>query len=64
MNLSIYDLNGKLVAELLNQHKNNGKYSITWEGNNQFGQPVPSGIYVVKLSLEESSKSAKLVLMK
>lgn len=64
VNISIFDLRGRLIADLLNQHQNPGQYNIVWEGINQTGKSVPSGVYIAKLSLEGASRTEKLMLMK
>ena len=57
--LSIYDINGKLVDVLIDEHFSAGKHSYKWNASN-----YASGVYVCKLSFAGSSQVQKLVLMK
>jgi PKD repeat protein len=40
------------------------KYSVTWNGTDNYGNPVPSGIYFYKISANGSSTSRKMLLLK
>jgi hypothetical protein len=64
VNLSIYDINGKLVKELVNEDRGEGLYSVTWDGTNQNGINVSSGTYFGKLISRESQQQIKLLLIK
>jgi len=43
--INIYDISGRTVKNLLNLNMNPGSYNINWNGVNNFGQKVNSGIY-------------------
>lgn len=45
MNLRIYDMSGKQVADLVNEQQSVGDYSVEWRPNN-----LPSGIYIATLT--------------
>ena len=63
--LSIYNLNGRLVSTLVNAIVNPGKYTSLWNGVDSFGNPVSSGIYFVVLeSNKKPIQTQKLVLLK
>jgi hypothetical protein len=63
--LSIYNLNGRLVNTLVNAFVNSGKYTSVWNGVDSFGNPVSSGIYFVVLgSNKKPIQTQKLVLLK
>ena len=62
--LTIYDSNGRLVAQLSNQLFEPGLYSYSWDGTNQFGEPVTSGIYFYHLSGSSVSKAGKMILLR
>lgn len=48
--ISIYDLSGRLVKNLLNSHQNPGKYSVVWNGKDNTGKVLPSGVYFCKIN--------------
>ena len=65
ISLSIFDLNGKLIKELINQNNiNPGNYSFTWDGKNQNNIEVSSGTYICKLVSGNYSDQIKLLLIK
>ena len=64
VSLNIYDIQGRLVSSLVdNSFYSSGSYKITWDGNNQHGTQVPSGMYMYKLVSEHQTVSRKMVLM-
>lgn len=60
--VKIYDLRGKKVNELAVITGNNGTGAITWNGCDQNGFSLPSGIYFFRL--EGVQKTAKMLLLK
>lgn len=63
-NLSVYDLNGKLVRTLVNNTKSPGEYSVIWNGKNDNGIPVASGVYLYRLSSADFSQSRRMLYIK
>ena len=61
--IQIYDLRGNLVNTLLFNHSILGNYSIRWDGMNESGKPVSSGVYFCKLNTEKSIETLKLILL-
>ncbi|MDP3441992.1 MAG: T9SS type A sorting domain-containing protein, partial [Ignavibacteria bacterium] len=57
--LKIYNSLGEEVAELVSEELQKGKYSISWNAQNQ-----PSGIYFYKLNSGLNSETKKLILLK
>ena len=64
ISLKIYNLKGELVRSLRDIPCPGGGYIITWEGRNNFGQEVASGVYFYKLKVGELSQVKKMVLIK
>jgi hypothetical protein len=60
--LTIYNLRGQVVRRLETGAKNSG--SVFWDGRNDQGHPVPSGMYLAKLSTGGSSVARKLVMLR
>jgi hypothetical protein len=50
--LDVYDMEGRMIAILLNEALPSGRQSMEWEGTNAEGQQVSSGMYFYKLQLE------------
>ncbi|MBU0561734.1 MAG: T9SS type A sorting domain-containing protein, partial [Bacteroidetes bacterium] len=57
--LSIYDLLGREVAELMNEQKPAGKYKVIFNANN-----FSSGVYIYRLTTDNQSISKKMLLTK
>ena len=62
--LYVYDITGKQIAELVSGMQNPGKYTITWNGKNNFGSSVSSGIYFYKIKAGNFNKTYKMNLIK
>ncbi len=61
--LSVYNILGEKVVDLIEEKLPAGFHSITWDGSDNNAQ-VASGIYFYRLSVENSSYSRKMVLLK
>lgn len=64
VNLSIYNLKGQLVKELLDDEVTKGAHSVVWNGKDGSGKSVASGIYFTKIKTEAGIKTKKMLMMK
>lgn len=64
VNLSIYNLLGQKVRELVNEKKEKGNYSVQWDGKNDKGERLANGVYFYVLKAGESISSKKMILLK
>ncbi len=64
VSLTIYDLTGELVRTLQNGHQPAGKHTVMWDGLNDFGNRVSSGIYFYSLKTEGFVETKKLFKLK
>lgn len=62
--LDVCDVSGRLVRRLLCGHRESGEYSVLWNGNDEKGNPVASGIYYCKLVAGKKSFARPMVLMR
>jgi len=63
--LSIYDGQGKKVRTLLNQRQVAGAHSVKWDGKNEQGNPVSTGVYYCQIRANHSSPvTRKMTLIK
>ncbi len=62
--LKIFDIQGSLVATLVNQPLAAGNYIVKWAGMNQSNQNVASGVYFYNIKVGEKIKSGKMNLLK
>lgn len=60
--LSVYDDRGRLVRTILNRMLGPGTYSVDWDGKNERGVSVPSGVYFSRLRTGREIRNRKMVL--
>ncbi len=65
VNISVFNLRGEKVAELLN-HKNmpSGYHSVIWNGTDSKGAPVSSGIYFYNITTPEYKATHRMIYLK
>lgn len=62
--LVIYDMLGKQVRTLVDGNQSGGAHSILWDGKDDSGKQVASGIYVYKLSAGKQSYTKRMTLVR
>lgn len=62
--LVVYNVLGQAVKTLLQGTRAAGDYTIIWDGTDQSGKPVPSGIYFYQFSCGDFQTSRKMILSK
>jgi Domain of unknown function (DUF362)/FlgD Ig-like domain len=62
--LSIFDLRGKLVHTLVDERREPGSYTAYWDGTEDSGRRVASGVYFYRLQAGDFSRTRKMVLLK
>jgi hypothetical protein len=62
--LTVYDVRGKLVRNLINEYLEPGIHRTIWNGKNEAGQPVPSGIYFYVLHCGDRIVTRKMTVLK
>ncbi|NQV37647.1 MAG: T9SS type A sorting domain-containing protein, partial [Candidatus Marinimicrobia bacterium] len=62
--ITIYNVMGQKVRTLVNAEHSPGYHSVLWNGTNEFGSPVSSGMYFYQIKANNFNKVKKLVLMK
>lgn len=64
VNLKIYNILGQRVATLVSAYQNAGRKSVIWDGKNDAGNRVGSGIYIYRIKTDKFRKCLKLVILK
>jgi len=64
VSLRIYNMLGQLVRVLVNEKMEAGRYRREWDGRNEFGVAVPSGLYECVLDVNGRRLTRRLLLMK
>ena len=60
----VYNIKGREVRSLFQGLKRPGKYSISWDALDNFGNPVSAGVYVYHVQADRFSQSRKMILLK
>ncbi|MFX1517257.1 MAG: T9SS type A sorting domain-containing protein [Promethearchaeota archaeon] len=64
VNLIVYNILGHKVKTLVEGFENKGHKTAYWNGTDEFGQKVASGIYFYRLDAGESTQIKKMLLLK
>jgi hypothetical protein len=64
LTLSVYNILGQVVDVLVDGYRSNGYYQVSWDGTDDRGSPVASGIYFCRLMTDEYTDTRKLVYLK
>ncbi|NLI15741.1 MAG: T9SS type A sorting domain-containing protein [candidate division Zixibacteria bacterium] len=62
--IEVYNILGQSIKTLISEYKNAGRYSIIWDGTNEAGQAVLSGVYFYRLTTKEQSITKRMMLLK
>jgi hypothetical protein len=62
--LEIYNIRGQVVKTLMDEQLSAGNQSIVWNGTDENGSSVSSGVYFYKLSTPKQTQTSKMLLMK
>ena len=64
VNLTIFDMKGRLVRQLSLGVLGIGSHKVLWDGKNDLGNELPSGIYMMVLELGDEFNIQKISLVK
>ena len=64
VNITIYDMVGRVVKTLININQTAGYHSIRWSATNYTGQPVSAGLYLYSIEAGDFRQTRKMVLLK
>ncbi len=65
VHITIYNINGKVVRNLLNQYQSAGRHEIGWDGRNDKGQTVGSGVFLYQVNVKgKFHETRKMILLK
>ncbi len=62
--LIIYNILGQKVKTLVDEERSPGSYEVTWDGKNETGLEVGSGIYFYQLKTRDYTKTMKMALLR
>jgi subtilisin family serine protease len=62
--LRVYDVRGRFLRTLVDAVKEPGSYSVVWDGRDERGETVSSGIYFYRMISGDFTSSRKMILIK
>ncbi len=62
--LTIFDVMGRRVRTLVQQHQQAGRYVVTWDGRNEQGQILSSGMFFYQLRAGSFMQTRKMALVR
>ena len=64
VNITIYDMMGRIVNNLVRNQQTAGYKSMQWNATNNAGQPVSAGLYLYTMQAGDFRHTRKMVLLK
>jgi hypothetical protein len=64
VDIRIYNLKGELVTNLLNEARESGFHSVVWDGRDNAGSPVSSGVYHLRMKAGDYTGGSRMILLK
>lgn len=64
VDMNVYNIRGQKVRSLLHEARTAGKHSIVWDGKDDKGQTVASGVYYLRMEANDTRVNRKLTLIK
>ena len=62
--VTVYNVTGHKLVTVVDTEASPGVYHISWDGRDQWGQPLPTGIYLCQLRTRDDTECRKMVLVK
>lgn len=62
--LSVFSVDGAVVSTLVDREEARGLHTVRWDGSDSYGDVLPSGLYLYRLTAGKMSVSKKLVLVR
>ena len=64
LNVSIFNIRGQKINELMNSVPQTNNITLTWNGNDSTGREMSSGIYFIRAISDNETSSKRIILMK
>ncbi|MCF7823401.1 MAG: T9SS type A sorting domain-containing protein [Candidatus Marinimicrobia bacterium] len=64
ISLSIYDVQGREIATIVEGYYHSGNYSFQWDGTSSQGEVMASGVYLVRLTAADNHQTQKITIVR
>ncbi len=62
--ISVYNIRGRLVKNLVSEIHSEGVYQIVWDGRDAAGREMSSGVYYYRLKTDQLSETRKMIMIR
>jgi hypothetical protein len=62
--ITIYDVKGRAVKTLYDAVQTAGRHTLVWDATNEYGESVPSGLYLYRMQTAQFTKMSRMTLLK
>lgn len=62
--INVFDISGRQVNKLVAEDKNPGYYEIVWDGKDNLGTNLPTGVYLIRMNTNEFNASKRVILLR
>lgn len=62
--LEIFDVSGRKITCLVNGKLESGDHTVSWDGTDEYGRTVRSGVYIYRLQAGKSVSTRKMILLR
>ena len=62
--IELFNILGEKVTTIVDKRLPAGRFSVTWDGTDDSGKPLPSGTYLYRLHTDNFTKMSKMLLLK
>ncbi len=62
--LAIYNVGGQLVRELVDEEAHAGSHTVAWDGHDDVGRKVASGVYLYRLQAGSTALVRRMTLVR
>jgi len=64
VSLKVYNIRGTLVKTLVDNVREPGRHTVFWDGKDDTGRQVSSGVYFYRMKAGDFVQTRKMVLLK
>jgi flagellar hook assembly protein FlgD len=65
VDIAVYDVHGRLIRNLMtHEDRSAGRYQVEWDGRDNGGAKVSSGVYFCRLQSGQFSATRKMMMVK
>jgi hypothetical protein len=62
--ITVFNVLGQRVTDLVNGYREAGSYEVIWDGKDDAGQSVASGVYFYRIKTDQFNDTKKMLLLK